>query len=159
MKVRNIHCRLINAPMTEVGNLLLTLATEEDLLWPIANWPPMRFKSGVVIGSRGGHGPIRYFIDTIIPGESIEFQFEKPEGFNGVHGFKLEARDSDTTLLTHYIEMKTSGKAIFSWWFLYRPLHNALIEDCLTNAEVNLGLEETAKKWNLWVRFLRKILS
>lgn len=159
MKVRNTHSRLIDAPITEVGNLLLTLATEDDQLWPTKQWPAMSFKNSVVIGSRGGHGPIRYFIDTVIPGESIEFQFEKPVGFNGVHGFKLEAPDSDTTLLTHYIEMTTSGKAIFSWWFLYRPLHNALIEDCLTNAELNLGLEGTPKKWNLWVRFLRKILG
>ncbi len=159
MKVTNIHSRTLPKSMAEVSRLLETLATDSDALWPKEKWHPMRFKDGVRVGSRGGHGPIRYSVKEIVPGTGIEFQFEKPSGFHGVHGFILEEQSESLTLLSHYIRMKTTGKSILSWWFIYRPLHNALIEDCLTKAERSLELEPKRKKWNLWVRFLRNILS
>jgi hypothetical protein len=159
LKVTNIHSRTLPKSMAEVSRLLETLATDSDALWPKEKWHPMRFKEGVRVGSRGGHGPIRYSVKEIVPGKGIEFQFEKPSGFHGVHGFILEEQTESTTLLSHYIRMKTTGKSILSWGLVYRPLHNALIEDCLTKAERSLELESKRKKWNLWVRFLRKILS
>ena len=159
MKVANIHSRTLQKSMSVVSTLLETLASDNDTLWPNEKWHPMRFKDGVQVGSRGGHGPIRYSVKEIVPGKGIEFQFEKPSGFHGVHGFILEKQTESLTLLSHYIRMKTTGKSILSWWFIYRPLHNALIEDCFTKAERSLELEPTRKKWNLWVHFLRKILS
>ena len=92
--------------MSVVSRLLEILATDNDALWPNEKWHPMRFKDGMHVGSRGGHEPIRYYVREIVPGTGIEFQFEKPSGFHGVHGFILEELTESLTLLTHHIPMK-----------------------------------------------------
>ena len=62
MKVYNYHSRTYNQPKEVITKLFESLTTENDKIWPIENWPAMRFKEGLKIGSRGGHGPIRYKI-------------------------------------------------------------------------------------------------
>lgn len=60
MKIINIHQRIIRQPLEEIGQLLSTLSTKEDKIMPIKNWPRMRLDNHLNIGSKGGHGPIRY---------------------------------------------------------------------------------------------------
>ena len=43
MKVINIHSREYPVPSAEVGRLVDTLSSENDLLWPHALWPRMKF--------------------------------------------------------------------------------------------------------------------
>ena len=62
MRVINVHKRIINQPKIKVSQLFKTLAMPQDQVWPIKSWPAMRFKDGVIIGSKGGHGQIRYTI-------------------------------------------------------------------------------------------------
>ena len=62
MKTLNIHKRQIKTPVHNVLELLPTLSTKSDRIWPIENWPPIRFKNGLKIGSNGGHAMIRYKI-------------------------------------------------------------------------------------------------
>lgn len=43
MRVENIHERALNAPVEKVGELIDSLASANDLLWPVDRWPAMQF--------------------------------------------------------------------------------------------------------------------
>ncbi|MDY8137441.1 hypothetical protein [Aquimarina sp. 2201CG5-10] len=159
MKVLNIHKRIINQPKQQVANLLGTLASREDKIWPFENWPRMKFKEGIQPGAKGGHGPIRYSVETYDPNVLIQFRFYKPKGFNGIHKLEISEIDETHTMLKHTIDMQTSGVGIFSWFFAIRWLHDALIEDAFDKVENNFGTTSKKTNWNLWVRFLRKVLK
>jgi hypothetical protein len=164
LKVTNIHIRTIDQPLAKVSSLLGTLSSKGDMIWPKEKWPPMRFRDGLIVGARGGHGPIKYIIEKYNPGEIIEFKFIKPSGFHGIHRFELKTvktlENSDLentkTEITHVIDMKTSGFGTFLWIFFIRPLHNALLEDALDKVENHFLTTKKNTRWNLWVIFLRK---
>ncbi len=68
MRVINSHKRIINQPIEKVSELFKTLAANENQIWPSNNCPAMRFKQGLALGNRGGHGRIRYKViafDTV----------------------------------------------------------------------------------------------
>ncbi|MGV9311808.1 SRPBCC family protein [Streptomyces sp. NPDC003691] len=46
MAVRNVHERRIAAAPERIGALLDRLASDDDPLWPVADWPRMRLKGG-----------------------------------------------------------------------------------------------------------------
>lgn len=158
MRVRNVHERNIPASATLVGALIDTLASKGDQLWPSHKWPPMKFDSDLKVGAKGGHGPIRYFVQSYDPGKSIRFQFTRPKGFNGYHGFGVEESGADA-VFRHVLEMRTSGFALLSWPLIFCPLHNALIEDSLDKAERNMGGNPSGSSWTCWVKALRWLLS
>ncbi|NNF35382.1 MAG: hypothetical protein HKN68_14830 [Saprospiraceae bacterium] len=128
MKVLNRHTRIIKAPIHKTSEILLTLGTVEDRVWPIGKWPRMIFHQGMDIGALGGHGPIRYTIKSKTPGKSIEFQFVKPKGFHGTHGFNIEGASESTTQITHTIEMNTSFIGYMQWLLAIRWLHGDIQE-------------------------------
>lgn len=45
------------------------------------------------------------------------------------------------------------------WPLIFRPLHDALIEDSLCFAELRLNLTPTVSEWSWWVKFLRWAIS
>jgi hypothetical protein len=57
MKVINIHCREYPVSSKEVGLLLDSLASKNDLLWPHHLWPRMKFDKPLSVNAAGGHGP------------------------------------------------------------------------------------------------------
>ncbi|WP_456441333.1 hypothetical protein [Psychroserpens sp.] len=155
MRVINSHKRIINKPKEKVFKLLKTLATNDDQIWPYNNWPAMRFKEGVKLGSRGGHGRIRYTIIALEPGKHIKFEFTKPEGFNGTHELNIKAISEDTSEISHLIKMNTTFKASFLWMLVVRWLHDALIEEAFDTVENYFSEEKKKTKYNLWVISLR----
>jgi len=159
MKVTNVHSRIINQPINKVASLLKTLATPEDKVWPFEKWPRMKFKDGMKVGAKGGHGPIRYTIEELKQDESILFRFSKPDGFDGTHGFNLEAIENGQSRITHTIEMTTSGIGMLTWSLGVRPLHDALAEDALDKVENYFSKEKKKTEWSLWVKTLRTILK
>lgn len=159
MKVTNIHSRIINHPIEKVAELLSTLATPEDKVWPFEKWPKMKFKEGMKIGAKGGHGPIRYTIEDIQKGESVLFRFSKPSGFDGTHGFTLEEIDTNKSKITHTIEMNTHGIGTLTWSLGVRQLHDALAEDAMDKIENYFSKEKKTTEWSLWVKTLRAILK
>lgn len=88
MKILNVHERELQASPDRVGALIDSLAFRDDALWPKHAWPRMEFDRPLSVGARGGHGPIRYFVEEYVPGESIKFRFTGPKGFNGFHGYE-----------------------------------------------------------------------
>lgn len=159
MHVFNVHERIFDLAPERVGALIDTLASPKDLLWPNDLWPRMAFDRSLTVGAAGGHGPIRYRIEAYRPARSIRFRFLVPSGFDGFHAFDVIEEYSAGTFLRHTLAMNTRGLALFSWPVVFRPLHDALIEDSMARAEASLGREPKVVKWSLWVRLLRWAFS
>lgn len=159
MKVRNIHERLLPTLASQVGALLDSLASPEDALWPRRHWPAMRFDRPLGVGAVGGHGPIRYTVEAYEPGRRVRFRFTGPPGFHGFHGFEVEPVDENRTLLRHVLEMRISGAAMLTWPLVFRPLHDALVEDSLDEAERGVGGAPRGARWSGWVQVLRWALA
>jgi hypothetical protein len=159
MKVVNIHSRILGASSKEVGALIDTLSSKNDLLWPHKLWPKMKFDNPLSVSANGGHGPIRYFVEEYSAGEHIKFRFTGPTGFDGYHGYDVIEIEPNKTELRQTLKMKARGIALLTWPLLFCPLHDALIEDSLSFAELRLNLTPAVAKWSLYVRLLRWVIS
>ena len=159
MNVVNIHKRILNQPKSKIQSELETLSTENDGIWPKEKWPQMRFKDGIKIGAKGGHGPIKYFVEIYEPNEIIQFRFSKPKGFKGTHKFEINELLDKTTEIKHTINMHTEGKGTLIWILAIRSLHNALIKDAFDKLENTFLKEKKSSEWSFWVKFLRKQLA
>jgi hypothetical protein len=155
MKVINVHKRIVSQPKSAVEKLFNTLASDNDLMLATDKWPPMKLDKGLSVGSRGGHGPIKYFVTDYHPGNSITFRFDL-SGFIGSHRFELTPLSSETTAMSHSIVMRTEGLATLKWMFAIRWLHDAYIEDAFDKVENYFTPTGRRNKWNWWVRLLRK---
>lgn len=159
VKVLNIHERELSAPSEQAGALIDTLASRQDVLWPSRNWPRMEFDRPLQVGAVGGHGPIRYFVEAYAPGRSVSFRFTGPMGFDGRHGYEVVGVAARRCVLRHTLDMRAHGPARVTWPAFYRPLHDALLEDSMAQAQASLGQTPLIRKWSLWVRLLRWIAS
>lgn len=157
MQVRNVHTRRLDASASAGGALLDTAGSENNRLWP-RNWPRMKFDQPLRVGVHGGHGPIRYFVEAYEPGKRVQFRFTGPRGFEGYHALDVEPEGDSACVLRHVIEMEARGVGILSWTVVFRPLHDALIEDLLDRAERELELGTPRTPWSPWVRLLRWVL-
>jgi len=136
MRVLNVHQRLISKPQGEVKAALATLATEEDKIWPLEKWPAMRFKAGLVEGARGGHGPVRYWVEEYVPGQLVQFRFIRPRGLEGIHKLEIRPEGEERTMITHTIDASAFDKL-----------------------ENDLCGSRKKTEWNWWVKVLRSILK
>lgn len=117
----------------------------------------MRFDRSLEVGAVGGHGPIRYRVEQYEPGRRVLFRFTGPPGLNGTHEWRV-APAGDGCRIRHSIDGRTAGAMRLAWPFLFRPLHDALIEDALDKAEGRLtGVPVPARPWSLRVRVLRRL--
>jgi hypothetical protein len=157
VKVTNVHQRLLAASPERVGALIDALASPADAMWRQQDWPRMMFDGPLAIGAAGGHGPIRYFVESYTPGHSIRFRFTRPAGLNGWHGLKVLDATASHCVLEHRIEMRTEGWAVLTWPLVFGPLHDALIEDALSLAQESLGLAPHKVPWSWHVRLLRSL--
>jgi hypothetical protein len=159
MKVSNIHRRIIAQPKARVEELFRTLSSKEDMMLATDKWSPMLLDNGLNVGSRGGHGPIRYTVRDYNRDNYIQFQFTKPKGFNGFHQFEISEIDANSTALKHSIDMTTVGLATLKWVLAIRWLHDAYIEDAFDKVENHFIKDKKSSKWTIWVKFLRRILK
>ncbi|GAA0036987.1 SRPBCC family protein [Brevibacterium metallidurans] len=132
--LRNVHQREVPASAEEVWALVERLGTAADCLWPSDRWPALRLDRGVAIGSKGGHGPIRYHVAEVEEGTWVRFAFDPAGGFVGGHEFRLESTDHGTRL-AHELEVHAPGIVLTG---LILPLHDALLEDLLDDLEANI---------------------
>jgi hypothetical protein len=120
----------------------------------------MVLRDGLVIGSKGGHGPIRYSVHRHEEGRVAQFRFTRPRGWNGTHGFMAHALPHGGTRLMHVLEMQATGMGILLWVLVFRPLHDALIEEALDRVGDELGCPaSTPPTRSARVRFLRWLLT
>ncbi|SDE60718.1 hypothetical protein [Auraticoccus monumenti] len=157
--VRNVHRRLLAAAPDQVGGLLDSLGGPADRLWPRRRWPAMRLDAPLGVGAGGGHGLIGYVVTRHEPGRLAEFTFTAPRGVEGTHTFLVLPDRSGRTVLEHRIDARTSGLMRLGWPLVVRPLHDALLEDCLDRAQHELGAPPARPaRWSPWVRLLRTLL-
>jgi hypothetical protein len=158
MKIINIHKRRINQPKAELDKLFKTLATDSDRMLATDKWPPMKLDKGLQVGSKGGHGPIRYFVTDYRPDNSITFQFDM-KGFDGFHKFEFSETAQNQTELVHTIDMSASGAAAIKWVVAIRWLHDAYIEDAFDRVENHFTENKKSSDWSWWVKTLRKVMK
>lgn len=156
--IANVHERVLPVDMAQVGRLLDTLASEHDGLWPLSQWPPMRFDEGLEVGARGGHGPIHYAVSQLEPGRRVRFRFIAPTRLEGEHCFEVVPNDDATTILRHSVLARPSGAMTWQWPLIFGPLHDALLEDALARAHRSLTGAPAATNWSAYVRLLRWLL-
>ena len=154
MRVHDVHSRVLPVDLDAAGALIDTLAGPDDRLWPHERWPAMRLDRPLRVGARGGHGPIGYRVEEYVPGRRVRFAFLRPKGLHGYHEWEVEPRGADT-VLRHVLAVDTVGVTVLSWPLLWRPLHDALIDDGLEKAGVELGVGCSRTPWSRWVRTLR----
>ncbi len=66
MKILNVQSRTIAQPLHKISPLFNTLSSKNDKIWPIGNWPAIRFWEGLMLEAKGGHGPIKYIVKRIV---------------------------------------------------------------------------------------------
>jgi hypothetical protein len=157
--VLNVHERNFTASPDRAAVLLDALSSPQDVLWPSKSWPRMHLDKPIGPGASGGHGPIRYAVVAYEPGRKVTFQFTSPRGFVGTHWFEILNHGTSGTTLRHTIDMSLAGSALLTWPIAIRPLHDALVEDALTNAQLALGEQATPRPWSPWVRLLRRVVG
>jgi hypothetical protein len=135
MRIHNVHERTVAMSAEEAGRLLDGLASPNDRLWPAERWPEMRFDRGLVVGARGGHGPIRYEVVGLEPGRRVRFRFREMRGLDGEHGFEIEPAGPGAAVLRHVVDAEARGPIALWWLVVIRPLHDALVEDALDRAQ------------------------
>lgn len=136
----------------------MTLATEDDQMIATNKWPAMKLDKGLQVGSKGGHGPIKYFVSAYEEDHSITFQFDLA-GFDGYHKFELSEFNGDNTELIHTINMTTTGFATIRWILAIRWLHDAYIEDAFDKVENKFAKIKKRTEWSWWVKTLRQIFK
>ncbi|MDH6577310.1 SRPBCC family protein [Kitasatospora sp. MAP5-34] len=156
MGVYNVHERLLAAKESEVGALIDTLSSCDDQLWAQLGWPQMEFDRPLAAGAVGGHGPVRYTVAAYVPSKWVRFTFSGPRGFHGFHEYTALAVDEEHTLLRHTLAMDARGPARLGWPLVWRPLHDACLEDSLDRAELACtGAVARPAHWSPYVRLLR----
>ncbi len=155
MKVVNVHQRLLRASPERVGALLETLGSPASAVFGRGGrWPRMKLDRPLGLGAAGGHGPICYFVDGYTPGQWVRFRFTVPLGFDGHHAFEVLEATPQHCVLEHRIEMDARGVGLLKWIFFIRPLHDACVEDVLSQAEASLGETPRQMPWLPYVRLL-----
>lgn len=158
MAVLNVHERSLACAGHRLGELLDRIVDLDEGLWPSATWPPMRLNGPLGVGARGGHGPIRYEVTQYVRGQWVRFQFAAPTGFHGFHEFEVESLDNERAIVRNTLAMRLTGTARLTWPLVFRPLHDALIEDGLDQAERLATGASTDSRWSPYVHLLRSVI-
>lgn len=155
--VRNVHRRVLPIPPQQGEILLRSLASHEDRLWPGDKWWPQRFEGGLVPGAKGGHGPVKYKVESVAA-RQVVYRFPSKGWFRGTHQFDLMAQDGvEGSELVHTLHGTVHGRGLLLWPLVVRPLHDALLEDVMDRAEQAAGrLPTRPARHSAYVRFLRR---
>ena len=94
---------------------------------------------------------------VLCPERSHHIPLHRPSGFLGTHTFSVTPGVGGT-VLSHTLSMQALGRGALSWALVFRPLHDALLEDALTKAEQSLTGRGTPIAWSVYVRILRFFL-
>jgi hypothetical protein len=136
MKIVNVHQRLLHASPERVAALIATLGQPNDQLWPRTGFPRMVLDGPLAVGAKGGHGPIRYTVEACEPG-FVAFRFRSAKGW---HAFEVLEGTAHHCVLEHRMELEVSGLALLRWLLVIRPLHDACLEELLSQAQASLGV-------------------
>ena len=155
--VRNVHERVVAAPVGRVWELVEGLGGADDHLWPAPAWSPMRLDRPLAVGARGGHALIRYAVTSYEPTRRVKFTLDPTIGARGTHTFTVSPLGPDRTLLRHELAARLTGRMRLAWPLAVRWLHDALLEDLLDRAQDAGGVPPARRaRHSAWVRLLRR---
>lgn len=158
--VENIHVRIFRAPLADARSLIDRLASRDDVMWPSKRWPAIRFDRPLGVGAIGGHGPIRYYVESYEPGHAITFRFTSPKGYIGTHALDVRELERGQVQIRHVLKMRVAGMARLVWPLAFRWLHDALVEDAFDRAESYCTSNQLSERaLSTWVRVLRHLMS
>jgi Protein of unknown function (DUF3995) len=159
--VRNVHERRVEGAVAQLSDMIDNVAGPNDTLWPADAWPPLQLDHGLTVGSTGGHGPIRYFVDGYTPTREITFRFADGMGIDGIHRLTIEELSDTEAVVRHELEGRLTGSMRVVWPLTVRWLHDALIEDLFDNAEAAVSSRPVppARRHPLGVRLLRQAMA
>ncbi|MGY3297986.1 hypothetical protein ACVWY1_002427 [Pseudomonas sp. TE6288] len=158
--VVSLHQRPLRSDPAAVGALLAGFDAADSPLWPHATWPRDRCEGPMGEGCIGGHGATRYRLERYVPGQEALFRFITPQGYRGVHGFRIQALEDGRTCLSHFTCLRLSPYHWLMWHLLVRWVHDALIGDLLDGAEGHLcdGVRRH-RRWKWRVHLIRHALG
>ncbi len=97
-----VHQRSFGGTRRRIYQLLTEMGTSADAIWPFASQPFMRSAGPLTPGrTEEWHSGVHAILDEAVPEERIVWRFQN-EGFDGTHGFYLEA-DAKKTRLVHRV--------------------------------------------------------
>lgn len=123
----NVHSRWTAGTIQRAAEILDGLAIPGESVWPSCRWPALVLDHGFAVGSRGGHGFIRYTVVDHEPGRSVSFVFDDSMPLAGGHRFEI-APDGEGVQWTHTLVIDEPSLAARR---IIVPLHDALLEDLL----------------------------
>lgn len=129
--LRNVHSRVVAGDLGTAERLLAAVGSAGDQLWPRDRWPPMELDSGLSLGSRGGHGSVRYDV-AACDARSVLFTFSPESGLEGEHELRVEPASPGHVLWTHRLDLRRGTPT--PSLRLVLTLHDALIEELLDHA-------------------------
>jgi hypothetical protein len=157
MHIIDEHTRVLPAPPADVWPLILCLGGAQDRLWPTVDWPPLRLEQPLQLGSQGAHGDVKHRVIRIEEGRCLELAFvvEGAPGYiGGTHRFELVPLANGTSF-THVLEADLRFVSFLLCKALIIPVHAAIIEELLDNAEgVTAGEVKAPFQRSWWVRKL-----
>lgn len=156
--LQNVHEREIDAPVERLAPLLDRLGGPDDELWPAPAWWPMSFDRPLGVGADGGHGGVRYRVSEHDRGRRVRFELHPGTGLDGYHELSVEAVGPARTRVRHLLVCRLRGVMRLVGPALLVPLHDAVLEDLLDNAErAATGTVTSPARWSAWVRFWQRI--
>lgn len=154
MRLRTVHARELAVAGTEAGALVDLLGGPDDRLWPNDTWPAssLQLEHPLRVGSRGGHGAIRYHVAEYEPGRRIAFAFEPESGLTGTHEIRVDDLGPERCRLVQTTDCRLAAKLVAVYPILRRQ-HDALLRDVLDRAELVLtGHVAAPARWSRTVR-------
>ena len=121
----NYHARVIRRPLDEVFRRLTMIGGGLDDCWPLPS-VPMKVEGALAAGAQAGHGPIRYELVAIEPGNRIEWRFTM-ERLHGRYEYRL-ATAGDGTLIENVIDGAVRGALVEVWPSALGRLHDWVME-------------------------------
>lgn len=93
--IRNVHTRAMRGDIAEAESILGELASPADKLWPRWRWPALLLDRGLQVGSRGGHGSVRYRVVEVEP-RRVRFGFAPRSLLRGEHELSVRIAGQGT---------------------------------------------------------------
>jgi hypothetical protein len=118
----------------------------------------MRRGGELRVGAACHHDDVRYTVTEYQPGRRVWFTFTGID-LHGGHGFDV-MEEEGATRLRHTLRARPHRSMLLLWPLIVRPVHDALLEDLLDNAERELtGTVAPPHRYSGWIRVLRAITS
>lgn len=129
--VYNMHERFVRADPERVWEVLASIGSEGDRLWPEGK-SGFRLPGGLVPGAPVEHSAMRYRVGAVEPPRRL--WFDTGTQLSGGHGFTLLEREGGT-LVRHELKGRTGGMFRLMWPLVIRRKHDVVIELVLDNLE------------------------